>query len=120
MPQPSGGRGDRREVELEDDPDQVVETATDVVELRRGPPVLLGGKIDDVLGERHRPYRYYEHLTDLYIAFPASALVGLTIFGVSTLELECDTLPHDTHRIDGVHERFGIGLKQVSVPLGYL
>lgn len=91
---------------------EVVEPITDVLELRRVPPVLLGWEVQDET-RGHQPANDVD-LARHDLAGLARAQIGLEGVGKRLLELQGQPLAHHALRIHRVDERVDVGLQQVS------
>src|SRR5579884_3024243 len=106
--------GDRPDLARQDLCNESGEADLDVFDSAPGAPVHLRWEVDDVAGIGRLASIEDEHSTRLDLAARAGGRVRPEVVRVGALELQRKPTSHHTDTIDGVDQRFRVGLEYVS------
>src|SRR3954451_22008360 len=93
---------------------QRLQSRFDILDPRLSFPMPLSWKIDYVSRRIETPKVEREDLTNVQIAAITRPLISFEVFRKCSLELESNSLSHNTDRIHGVNERIYFGIKHVA------
>src|SRR5207248_736753 len=82
---------------------ELSQAALDVLKLRRRPPMLLGGKVDDELRLSEATEIVNKHFPDLDLLRLRGRFVLTEVGRERLLELKRDALAHHAYGVDRVH-----------------
>ena len=106
--------GDRLDLARLDLGNESIEACLDVFDSAFAAPMHLRWEVDDVAGVGQFAGVEDEHAAGLDLVAFAGGRVGLEVGRIGALELQRDSTAHHTDAIDGVDQRFCVGVEYVS------